>query len=399
MYRAMGAVGILVFLGIAFALSESRKRVNWHTVLWGILLQFVFALVILLTKAGEALFSAARFVFEYVIGFSDKGAAFVFGNLVNDTGVGAMIAFKVLPIIIFVSSLMGVLSYLGVIQFFVVQGARIMRRSMKLSGAEALGAAFLVFMGIEAMTALRSYLRTMTRSELFTVMSAFMATIATSVMAAYASFGAQPGHLLAASVMSAPSAIVIAKLMVPETRPLETSGNVEFRAEKTEHTIIEAAANGASVGLQLALQIGAMLIAFVGLLWLLSSLFGLMHTSFEQVLGIVYYPFALLMGVPGNDAQLVGNLLGTRTVFNEFIAYLHMKELIAAGALSPRSVVIATYALCGFANFGSLAILIGGIGGIVPERKQEVASLGIKSIVAGTLACFMTAAMAGILIP
>jgi CNT family concentrative nucleoside transporter len=271
-----------------------------------------------------------------------------------------------------------------------------MQKTMRISGAESLGAALLVFMGIEATTSIKNYIANMTRSELFVLMSAFMATIAGSVMATYASFGAEPGHLLAASIMSAPAAIVIAKIMIPETETPKTSGFVEFKTERKENNIVEAAANGATLGLQLALQIGAMLIAFVGIVWMFNALFGVFGTSFDRVIGYVFSPFAILLGVPPQEAVLVGKMLGTKTVFNEFIAYLQLKDLIAGGVLSPRTVVVSTYALCGFANFGSMAILIGGIGGIAPSRKSEVAALGIKSIVAGTLACFITANIAGI---
>ena len=346
------------------------------------------------TAAGTVLFGGARAVFDRLISFSDKGASFVFGTLVSDQQIGGIFAFKVLPMIIFVSSLMGILQYIGVIDVLVKLGARIMQKTMKISGAESLGAAMLVFMGIESTTALKNYISRMTRSELFVVMTAFMATIAGSVMATYVFFGAEPGHLLAASIMSAPAAIVIAKMLIPETEVPQTSGMNEYTIEKTDSGIIEAAANGASNGLTLALQVGAMVIAFIGLVWMVDAVFGLLGTSFNKVLGYLFAPFAFLMGVPAGEVVTMGQLLGTKTVFNEFIAYMQFKELIATGALSPRSLVIATYALCGFANFGSLAILIGAI---APERKKEAALLGIKSMIAGTLACFMTACIAGML--
>jgi CNT family concentrative nucleoside transporter len=397
-YKITGILGILIIIGLSWVMSENRKKINWRLVFWGLGLQLIFALLILKTKAGYLTFDLTRKVFGALIGFSDKGAEFVFGKLVNDTSIGATVAFKVLPIIIFVSSLSGILYYLGITQFIVGIMAKIMRRTMKSSGAESLGAALQVFMGIEASTAIRTYIQNMTRSELFTVMVAFMGTIASSVMVTYASFGADPGHLLSASIMSAPAAIVIAKLMIPETETPETRGDVKFKIEKTDKNIIDAAANGASVGLQLALQIAAMLIAFISLVWLINSIFGLVHISFDQVAGYIFSPFAFILGVPWNEAVIVGKLLGTKTVFNEFIAYLQLKDLIQAGALSPRSVIIATYALCGFANFGSMAILIGGIGSIAPKKKNTVAELGLKSIIAGTFTSFTTATIAGILV-
>ncbi len=395
--KIISFVGILVFIALAWAISENRKKVDWVTVAWGLALQFIFALLILKTRAGMFLFDLARVAFGKVVGFSDKGASFLFGRLVSDVNIGAIFAFKVLPIIIFVSSLMGMLYYLGIIQFFVKIGAMIMRRSMRLSGAESFGAALLTFMGIEGVTAVGTYIATMTRSELFVLMSAFMATIASSVMVTYSTFGAEPGHLLAASIMSVPAAVLIAKVMVPETGFPETSNVSAGGAPKTEQNIIEAAANGASLGVNLAIQVGAMLLAFISIIWMINYLLGLIGTSFEGIMGVIFWPFAVLMGIPPGEAATAAKMLGTKTVFNEFIGYLQLKDVIAAGTMSGRSVVIMTYALCGFANFGSLAILIGGIGGIAPKRKAEVSSLGIKAIVSGTLASFITACIAGML--
>ena len=397
-YNVLSILGIVILIGLAWLMSENRKRVNWRLVFWGLGLQLIFAVVILKTRVGFVLFDVARKAFDAVIGFSDKGAEFVFGKLVNDFNIGAIMAFKVLPMIIFVSSLSSILYYLGVIQFIVRVMAKIMQKTMKSSGAESLSAALQVFMGIEASTAIRTYLQNMTRSELFTVMVSFMGTIASSVMVAYASFGADPGHLLSASIMCAPAAIVMAKLMVPETEIPETLGNVPFKMERTDINIIDAAANGASIGMQFALQVAAMLIAFVSLVWLIESLFGFVHLSFDSIAGYLFSPLAFILGVPWNEALTVGKLLGTKTVFNEFIAYLQLKELIQAGALSPRSITIATYALCGFANFGSMAIMIGGMGSLAPNKKDTIAALGLKSILAGTFTNLITAAIAGILV-
>jgi CNT family concentrative nucleoside transporter len=397
-YNLLSILGIIILIGLAWLMSENRKRVSWRLVFWGLGLQLIFALFILKTRAGFVLFDVARKAFDAVIGFSDKGAEFVFGKLVNDFNIGAIMAFKVLPMIIFVSSLSSVLYYLGVIQFIVKVMAKIMQKTMKSSGAESLSAALQVFLGIEASTAIRTYLQNMTRSELFTVMVSFMGTIASSVMVAYASFGADPGHLLSASIMCAPASIVMAKLMVPETEIPETLGNVQFKTERTDKNIIDAAANGASIGMQFALQVAAMLIAFVSLVWLVDSLFGLVHLSFDSIVGYLFSPLAFILGVPWSEALTVGKLLGTKTVFNEFIAYLQLKELIQAGALSPRSITIATYALCGFANFGSMAIMIGGMGSLAPYKKDTIAALGLKSILAGTFTNLITAAIAGILV-
>jgi CNT family concentrative nucleoside transporter len=399
--KLISLTGLLVFMGIALALSEDRRRINLRLVLWGISLQFVLALLILKTYPGHLVFDAARIVMTKVLDFTEIGAEFLFGKLVTDFSIGAVVAFKVLPTIIFVASLMGVLYYFRIIQGVVWFLAKIMERTMRASGAEAFMAAAFVFMGIEAVTAVREYIRKMTRSELFTLMTGFMATIAGSVMAAYVSFGASAGHLLAASVMSAPAAIVISKLMVPETEIPVTSGSggssgVELRSGAVN--VIEAAANGATDGLKLAATIGAMLLAFVAIIGMLDNILGYFHTSFEVITGYIFAPFAFIMGVPWEDCMDVGKLLGIKVVFNEFISYQRLQGYIEGGTLGARSVTISTYALCSFANFGSLAILIGGIGGIAPERKKEVASLGLKALAAGCMAGFMTATVAGVLV-
>ncbi len=395
--KFVSLAGLAVFACIAVALCSDRKRINWRLVAWGAGLQFLFAFLILKTYPGLVAFDAARLAMSSLLDFSDIGSRFFFGKLVSDPAIGAVFAFKVLPVIIFVSSLMGVLYYLGVIQLVVRAMAWVMERTMKASGVEALMAAMFVFMGIEATTSVKDYLRKMTTSELFTVMTAFMATIAGSVMAVYVSFGASAGHLLAASVMSAPAAIVISKLMLPERENAqEAEGGHLMKSD--DINIIEAAANGASDGLKLAATIGAMMLAFVALIGMMNHFLSFAGTSFEQVSGYVFMPFAYLMGVPWEDCGKVGELLGIKVVFNEFISYQRMQGMIETGALQPRSVVIATYALCSFANFGSIAILIGGIGSIAPERKKEIARLSLKALVAGVLASFMTATIAGLLV-
>jgi CNT family concentrative nucleoside transporter len=334
-----------------------------------------------------------------LIACSDEGAAFLFGQLTKDPSYGAVVAFRVLPIIVFVASLSAVLYHLGVIQAVVRAMAWVMQRTMKTSGAESLSAALFVFMGIESVTAIGQYIARMTRSELFIVMTAFLATIATSVMAVYVGYGAAAGHLLAASLMSAPAAVVIAKIMIPETEQPLTAGRVEFRPEIGTVNVIDAAATGARDGVNLAITIGAMLLAFVALIALVNLVLQWAtggHTL-QEMLGWCFSPFAIVMGVPKGDWLHVGQLLGWKTVLNEFYAYERMHVMITAGELSPRAVTISTYALCGFANFGSLAILIGGIGGVAPNRRADVVSLSIKALIGGTLAAFMTACYAGIL--
>ncbi|MFA5859113.1 MAG: nucleoside transporter C-terminal domain-containing protein [Elusimicrobiota bacterium] len=396
--RVISIFGLAIFILLAWMMSEDRKHFNWRTILWGLGLQLSFAILVLLTPAGRALFNFVRLVFDKVVSFSDKGAMFVFGNLVNDFNIGAIFAFKILPVVIFVSSLSAILYHLGVIQFVVKYMALLMMYTMKISGAEALATALQVFLGIESNTAIKSYMTGMTRSELFLIMTAFMSTIASSVMATYAMFGAEPGHLLAASIMNAPAAVIIAKLMVPETGTPETMGFINFKEDKPDSNVIEAAANGASQGLNLALNIAAMIIAFIALIWMFDWLLGKLGVSLEKVFSIIFWPFAFLMGVPAGEASTVAKLLGTKTVFNEFIAYMQLQELIKSGVLSPKSVVIATYALCGFSNFGSIAIMLGGMTALAPTRRSEIAGLGFKSLIAGTLATFITTCIAGMLV-
>ncbi|MHC4480655.1 MAG: NupC/NupG family nucleoside CNT transporter, partial [Planctomycetota bacterium] len=299
---------------------------------------------------------------------------------------------------IFVASLSAVLYHLGIVQRVVRAMAWVMQRTMKTSGAESLSAALFVFMGIESVTAIGRYIERMTRSELFVVMTAFLATIATSVMAAYVSFGASAGHLLAASLMSAPAAVVIAKIMIPEGETPLTAGRVEFEPAVATLNVVDAAATGAADGVKLAINIGAMLIAFIALIAMVNFVLEwATGYALQRMLGWVFSGFAAVMGVPREDWLRVGELLGIKSVLNEFLAYQRMQGMVQEGALSARAVTISTYALCGFANPGSIAILIGGLSGVAPRRRAEVAALGVKAFVAGTLAAFTTACYAGML--
>lgn len=416
--RGMSAAGLCVLLALAWALSENRRRVRWRLVAWGVALQFAFGLIVLRTEAGRVFFEGVKAGFDLLTESSGRGAAFVFGNLsrvfILDQAlasgadgamapeapfvVSAVVAFKVLPVIIFVAALAAMLQHLGIIQALVRGMAWLMRRTMKTSGAETFGTALLVFGGIESLSALRGYLKEMTRSELFTLMTAFLSTIAASVMVAYAAFGASPGHLLAASLMSAPAAIAVAKLLVPETETPPTSGGARVEIPLESHNIFDAAAQGAGLGLNMALHVGAMLIVFVGLIYLLDqAALALTARTIAELGGWVMRPFAWLMGVPWRDVPEVARLLAIKSVFNEFIAYNELQPIIAEQALSPRGVTIATYALCGFANPGSLGIMIGGISALAPERRSEVAALSVKAFIGGTLAAFMTACVAGVL--
>jgi len=429
--KATSLLGLLVFVGVAWLLSVNRSAVRWGVVVWGLGLQFTFAVLILLTRPGRAFFDALNGVFVALLGYTNEGASFLFGNLVRPNvpvgpaegpfgavtavgtwaNTGALFAFSVLPTIIFFSSLMTLLYYVGIMQFFVRIFARLMVRTMGTSGAESLSAAGNIFVGqTEAPLLVKPFVKTMTNSELHAVMTGGFATVAGGVMAAYvgllvAFFPDIAGHLIAASVMSAPAALAISKIMYPETEESVTRGEVKIELEKTDANAIDAAARGASEGLGLALNVGAMLLAFIALLALLNGLLGWVTGFFgtpltmQTLLGWLGAPIAWLMGTPWKDAQAVGTLLGEKTALNEFVAYLHLANMLQGGEdLSARSIVIATYALCGFANFSSIAIQIGGIGGLAPERRGDLSRMGLRAMIGGTLAAFMTACVVGILL-
>ncbi len=415
--RGLSFLGLVGLPGLAWLLSENRRHVSLRVVAWGMGFQLLLGLIVLRTPFGEPFFDWVKTGFDVITDASTAGAAFLFGNLTKfflidsaltpgpdgmvseaPFAISAVLAFKVLPLIIFVSGLAAILQHLRIIQAVVRGMAWLMRRTMGTSGAETVSTSLLVFLGIESVSAVSAYLPRMTRSELFTIMTAFLATIAASVMVTYASFGASPGHLLAASLMSAPAALVFAKLFVPETGSPETSGATKVSIRVESHNVFDAAARGASLGLNMALQVGALLIIFVGLIYLFDlAATALTGHSLTGLLGWVFRPFAFLMGVPRADIATVSDLLATKSVFNEFLAYEKLQPLIAEGVLQPRSVTIVTYALCGFANPGSLGIMIGALAGMAPERRSEVAQLSVKAFLAGTFACFTTACVAGIL--
>lgn len=397
MYRYSGILGILIFLLIAYLLSNNRKKIPYKTVIFGLITQFVVALFMLKTVVGEEIFDFVNRLFVKVLSYSDQGSRFLFGKLVDSHDIGATVAFQVLPLIIFVSALMGILVHFGVIQLVVKMLARVFYKTLKITGVEAFISSLLIFMGIETITGVKDYIRNMNESRLFTIMTTFMATIAGSVMAAYVSFGAKAGHLLTASLMSAPAAIIISKIMMPDTETGEADPLETITIEKKAKNVIEAAANGTSEGLNLSLQIGAMLIAFIAIIYLLNDVVGISGMTLEKLMGYALSPVAFLIGVPIEESVDVGQLLGIKTIFTEFLAYLQLKVHIAAQTLSPRTISITTYALCGFTHFGSIAILIGGIGALVPSKKPVVSKLAIKALVAGFLATMMTAAIAGLL--
>ncbi len=397
-----GLIGLLVIPGIAWLLSTNRFGVRWRTVVTGIAIQFVLALLILKTAPGRAFFAGATEVVTGFLEFADEGSRFVFGQ-----GFDLVpFAFRVLPTIIFFSSVVAVLYHLGVIQRVVKVFAVVMTKVMGTSGPESLSASANIFVGqTEAPLLIRSYVGKMTRSELMAVMTGGFATVAGGVLAAYVGMGISAGHLIAASVMSAPAALVMAKLMVPETETDRVSADTDFKVRTPWANMIDAAAQGAGDGLKLALNVGAMLLAFIALVALVNGLLGpvggwigLPGLNLEMILGFLFRPLAWVMGVPWAEADAVGTLLGLKTAANEFVAYSRFEDISADNQLSEKSRVIATYALCGFSNFSSIAIQIGGIGGIAPRRRQDLSRLALRAMIGGSIAAFMTAAIAGVLI-
>ncbi|HEY8494489.1 MAG TPA: nucleoside transporter C-terminal domain-containing protein [Myxococcota bacterium] len=403
--RLTSAFGVLAIVAIAWAVSSDRRRMPWRTVAFGLGLQLALALLLLRSGAGLGFFRAASAAVTGLTTYTQVGARFVFGPLLDS---GFSIALHVLPVIVFMGALFAVLFHLGVVQAVVRVLAAVLERTLRTSGAESLAAAANVFVGMtEAPLLVRPYVERMTRSELFAVMTTGMATIAGSVLVAYtAMLGSEyAGHLLTASFLSAPGGLLLAKVMLPETETPLTLGGVRAEMERGSANVFDAAAQGAITGLRLAGYVGALLLAFVALiavandaLGALGGALGIEGLSFQRVLGWCFAPLALLIGVPPADATTVGSLLGLKTVLNEFLAYQELAKLVEAGALAPRSAVLASYALCGFANLGSLAILLGGLGGMAPSRRAEIARLGLRSILAGTLATLMAGAWAGVLL-
>ncbi|MCH7709881.1 MAG: NupC/NupG family nucleoside CNT transporter [Myxococcales bacterium] len=393
-------------IGVAWAFSTDRQRVPWRTVLAGSLLQLGLGVLLLKTPVGDLFFAVMRTVVDSFIGYTMEGVRFVFGALV-DTGFSIVV--NVLPIIVFSGSFFGVLYHLGILQRLVNVLGVVLSRVMRTSGAESLCAVANLFVGMtEAALVIRPYLERMTRSELFMLMTVGMSTVAGSVMLAYVGIlggGDYAGHLATASLLSLPAGILLAKVMIPESELAETLQGGHADVERNSVNVIDAAAEGAIAGLRLAGYVGALLIAFVAMIALVNDVIGSVggwlgapDLTLQALFGIVMAPVAWLMGVPWEDASQVGSLLGVKTVLNEFLAYQELARLTEAGLLNARSAMIASYALCGFANFGSLAILLGGIGSLAPSRRSEIARLGLRSILSGSLATFMTACVAGLLL-
>ena len=410
--RFQSLVGLIVIMAVAYALSTNRRAIDLRTVAWGLSLQILFALIVLKTAAGQRVFATLGSGINKLLDFATVGSSFVFGPLGDKTvwpqimnkvlgpeggRWGAVFAFQVLPTIIFIAALFAILYYFGIMQLIVRGFAVVMHRIMKASGAESLNVAASIFMGqTEAPLTIRPFIPRMTQSELMTIMTSGMAHISGGIMAAYVLFGIEAKHLLTAVIMTAPGTLMMAKMFVPETQTPETMGSVKLHIEKTDVNVIDAAGRGTGEGLQLALNVGAMLISFLALIALINALLGLAGLSLQQIFGWVFSPVAWSMGVPWRDAPAIGNLLGTRMALNEFVAFSQLGPM--KGALDPRSFTIATFALCGFANFSSIGIQIGGIGALAPSRRHDLARLGLRAMLAGTLANFVTATIAGFLL-
>ena len=418
-----GLFGLAVLIGITWVFSNNKRAVDWKLVITGITLQIAFAALVILVPGGRDVFDALGKGFVKILSFVNEGSGFIFGSLMDTKNYGFIFAFQVLPTIIFFSALMGVMYHLNVMQGIVRVMAWAITKVMRVSGAETTSVCASVFIGqTEAPLTVRPYIAKMTQSELLTMMIGGMAHIAGGVLAAYVGMlgGGDPAqqafyakHLLAASIMAAPATLVVAKLLIPETGTPLTRGTVKMEVEKTSSNIIDAAAAGAGDGLKLALNIGAMLLAFIALIALLNApltwigdVTGLAAaigkpTNLSTIFGYVLAPIAWVIGTPWADATTVGSLIGQKVVINEFVAYTELSQIvngqIPGVSLSDEGRLIATYALCGFANFSSIAIQIGGIGGLAPERRHDLAKFGLRAVLGGTIATFMTATIAGVL--
>jgi CNT family concentrative nucleoside transporter len=410
MHRWVGLLGMITILALAYLCSTNRRAVRLKTVLWGLALQITFAFIVLDTSIGRATFSFIGGAVDKLLSYAFYGSTFVFGDLgAQNSKMGFYFAFQVLPTIIFIAALFALLYYYGVMPFIVKQAAKVMTRLMAASGAESLNIAASIFMGqTEAPLTIRPYLPDATKSELMTIMTSGMAHVSGGIMAAYIAFGVDAKHLITAVIMTAPGTLLLSKMLVPETEKPVTAGRVEMANLEKDPNALGALSRGTIDGLHLALNVAAMLISFIAIIYLCDGLLGGLHSwlaphglkyfpsSLEQLFGWILAPVAWLIGVPWHDAGNIGSLLGTRMVLNELIAYGRLGPMKAA--LDPRSFTIATYALCGFANFSSIGIQIGGIGALAPNKRDELARLGMRAMLAGTAANLMSASIVGIML-
>ena len=406
MEQFTGMVGVIVLLGIAYLLSNDRKMIDTNIIIWGLGLQISFAFIILKTPLGEYIFTYLNNIIVKLISFADAGSDFLFTSFIPEVGYHVALinfAFRALPVIIFFSSLIAVTYYFGIIQFIIKKIAFIMEKTMKTSGAETLSVSANIFVGqTEAPILIRPFISSMTKSELMAIMVGGFATVAGSVMALYVSWLNNvpniAGHLLAASVMSAPAALMIAKVIYPETERPKTvnSDNIDLKSKDTN--AMDAIGRGATDGMKLAANVAAMLIAFISIVAMINFILGYANTSLQEILGMIFKPIAWSMGVPWEEANIVGTLMGEKIVLTELIAFGDLTNYIKNDLLSERSAIIASYALCGFANVGSIGIQLGGIGAMAPERRGDLSNLVFKAMIGGALASWLTASIAGILI-
>ena len=406
MEQFTGVIGVIVLLGIAYLLSNDRKMIDTNIIIWGLGLQISFAFIILKTPLGEYIFTYLNNIIVKLISFADAGSDFLFTSFIPEVGYHVALinfAFRALPVIIFFSSLIAVTYYFGIIQFIIKKIAFIMEKTMKTSGAETLSVSANIFVGqTEAPILIRPFISSMTKSELMAIMVGGFATVAGSVMALYVSWLNNvpniAGHLLAASVMSAPAALMIAKVIYPETEKPKTiySDNIDLKSKDTN--AMDAIGRGATDGMKLAANVAAMLIAFISIVAMINFILGYANTSLQEILGMIFKPIAWSMGVPWEEANIVGALMGEKIVLTELIAFGDLTNYIKNDLLSERSAIIASYALCGFANVGSIGIQLGGIGAMAPERRGDLSNLVFKAMIGGALASWLTASIAGILI-
>jgi CNT family concentrative nucleoside transporter len=410
MHRVVGVLGMLTMLGFAALISTDRRAIRVKTMAWGLGLQIVFAFLVMRWTFGQLIFQKAGAAVTWLLDFSYYGSQFLFGDLgKKGSSMGFYFAFQVLPTIIFIAAVFALLYYFGVMQFIIKQAAKVMTGLMGASGAESLNVAASIFMGqTEAPLTIRPYLPEVTKSELMTIMTSGMAHVSGGMMAAYIAYGIEAKHLLAAVIMTAPGTILLAKMIVPETEVPVTSGKVEMAPLERDTNALGAISRGTIDGLNLAVNVGAMLITFIALIYLVDGLFGVTHnflfahgiswfpSSVEQIFGYLFSPVAWLIGIPWKDCHTMGNLLGLRMVTNELVAFQRLSPL--KDSLDPRSFTIATFALCGFANFSSIGIQIGGIGALAPNKKTDLARLGIRAMAAGTMANLMSASIVGIML-
>ena len=410
MHRLVGVLGMITMMGLAFLFSTNRRAIRYKTVAWGLGLQIVFAFLVMRWQYGRLIFQKAGAAVNWVLDFAFYGSYFVFGDLgKKGSPMGFFFAFQVLPTIIFIAAVFALLYYYGVMQFIIKQAAKVMTRLMAASGAESLNVAASIFMGqTEAPLTIRPFIPELTQSELMTVMTSGMAHVSGGIMAAYIAYGIEAKHLLAAVIMTAPGTILLSKMMVPETEVPVTSGRVEMAPLERDTNALGAISRGTIDGLNLAVNVGAMLITFIALIYLVDGIFGVVHdglthvgiswfpSSVEQIFGWLFSPIAWLIGIPWQDCHTIGNLLGLRMVTNELVAFQRLGPM--RDSLDPRSFTIATFALCGFANFSSIGIQIGGIGALAPNKKAELARLGIRAMMAGTMANLMSASIVGVML-